>query len=120
MRVAVFSARRLLLKSSAPVSASHRLDVLIGLQRTPLTPDLAWRPERSDVDYSGRQVQDRVVECLGKGGAEFAFAVFVAGWKAEEIAEANGESKTEAQRVMRTTYNMLAADKHLHTMWREL
>lgn len=121
-RVAVYAARNAVLKASAPVSASHDLSVLKGLQRAPITdtvpvPSFAVSAYSA---YSAGQIREQVVRCLGQQGAEFAFAVLVEGWGTAEIAQANGVSESDVLHVVRNTRGMLARDERLQQFWKEM
>jgi len=118
-RVAIYAARRVLLKASAPVSASHRLDVLIGLYREPIEEDSAGYAIDTHDALFARQVRDRLVRCLGEDRAKFAFAMIVEGWGVREVAKANGVCSAEVRRELTDAQGLLSRDLDLHSLWKE-
>lgn len=117
---ATYGVRRLVLKASAPVSASHRLDVLKGLYRAgPLREDIADVAHNAERAYCARQVLDRLVRCLGEDGAQFALSMIVDEWNAQDVARANATSPTEVLREMMTLRGKLLSDSVLHQLWQE-
>lgn len=84
--VAMFAVRRLVHKASAPVSASHRTEVLIGVYRDPMeftgpdggvveNPALPSEPQTIETRMSAqdraRRVRERVIELVGVQEADF-------------------------------------------------
>lgn len=117
--VATYAVRRQVLKSSSPVSASHRLDVLVGLYRAPVREDNAGIADNAEHAYYARQVIDRVVRLLGEDGAKFAFAMIIDGWDAQDVAEVNNVPRQEVLQEVSYIRGALMADATLHALWRE-
>lgn len=118
-RVAVYAARRALLKASAPVSASHRLDVLVGLYRAPVQEDSAGIAKDAEHAFFARQVEDRLVRCLGADRAAFTISMIVEGWSVREVAEANNVTSKDVTQELARAQGMMRADSTLHLLWRE-
>lgn len=120
-RVAVYAARRTLLKASAPVSHEHDLTKLVGLYRAPLEDldqtHVAFDTERA---YDAKVIWQRLEDRLGAEGAKFAFAVFVEGWQPAEIAEASAVPVEDVYRYIHYTRRLLESDVVLHQFWKEI
>lgn len=119
-KVALYAARAVVLKSSSPVSATHDLRVLKGLYRAPLT-EVAHKESSSDSEsaYRARQIFDQVVLSIGKERADFAYALFVDGWKPQEIAQANGVSVSSVYAEVARIREALRSNEQLWNMWRD-
>lgn len=115
----VYATRRLVLKSSSPVSASHRLEVLKGLYRAPIFEDSAVVADNADSAVYARQVLDRLVECLGVDGARFALSMIVDEWNAQDVAVANGVQRADVLQEMLYLRGKLRSDEVLHQLWQE-
>jgi DNA-directed RNA polymerase specialized sigma subunit len=131
--VAMFAVRRLVHKASAPVSASHRTDVLIGVYRDALeltgseggtveNPALPREPQATETRMSAqdraRRVRARVVELVGANEAEFAFCVMTHEWRPREIAEESGVSVQVVYKMQRRISNVLIEDPVLYELWK--
>lgn len=121
-RAAFIAARRSVLKASAPVTAHYRLDVLIGLQRAPITEltESAYSAQGGDNAERAGRVLTRVVESLGEKEAALVVGAWVEGWTPEEIAEANGVEPRRVRFALRVLEGKLQRDPILRTMWKEL
>lgn len=132
--VAMYAVRRLVHKASAPVSASHRTDKLIGLYRTPVelegedggtyeNPALSDDVLNTEVGVTAqdrhRRVRERVVELVGAQAAEFAFTVMTHEWRPAEVAEANGVPIKMVYAAQRRIAGALIEDRRLYELWKE-
>ncbi len=117
---ATYGVRNLVLKSSAPVSASHDLSLLVGLHRAPLE---AWAGAEiaSNADHAlfARQVIDRVVQVLGEDSAAFLLSMILDEWNAQDVANANGVTREAVLRELMFARGKLRADPLLHQLWKE-
>lgn len=131
-----YAARKFVHKASAPVSASHRTEKLIGLYRAPLEfvgesgakydhPKLqeqarAVNPEESLAreELVGR-VRKRVVELVGAEAAAFAVYVMSHEWRPREAAEANGVPVRNVYVAQKQIAQVLRCDPQLRALWKE-
>lgn len=123
--VALYSARRLLLKSSAPVSTEHRMDNLVGLYRE-VVPDGDGSIEfhldsfeelvhRRDL---ARRVRERVLALVGAQCAHFALAVISDEVSPADVAAHNQVPATAVYEMQKAIKKVLEHDQVLNDLWR--
>jgi hypothetical protein len=133
--VAMFAVRRLVHKASAPVSASHRTEVLLGVHRDALeltSPDGSVRenpalptstPHTAETHMSkhdrASRVRLRVVELVGVQEADFAFCVMTHEWRPNEVAKSADVPVRVVYSMQRRIANVLIADRTLYELWKE-
>lgn len=127
-RVAEIAVKKALLKASAPVSAHHRPEVLMGLQRAPLSALEApgrpaehnpWADERLTREQFIRRVRQRLIELLGTDGASFALGVLGDEHTTHEVAQHHRLSSWDVRRAADRARARLASDPQLQELWTE-
>lgn len=133
--IAVRAIRRMLLKSSAPVTAHHRLNVLKGIVHTPLTitnhqgeererPELKAQDAPSDEIAQraqiSRQVHARMIKLVGADSVDFALGVLTGEFKPRDIAEYHRVDPKSVYRSARAIKRAIEEDRQLWKLWRDL
>ena len=137
-RVCILAIHRAVHKARAPVSASHRMDVLRGLRgvetirRSDEGDDGV--EERAEVARSSRvptpgvaveqhlraeRIRARIAALVGEGNVPFAVGVLGGEWKPREIAAQHALDVVEVYRARYAVARTLAQDAELRTLYEE-
>jgi DNA-directed RNA polymerase specialized sigma24 family protein len=117
---ALYSARRALLKASAPVSTSHDVNNLKGLSRADVMEiDGVIHVEPADFLQRRNEIHRAVVECLGDESADFAYAMLADGWHPNEVAAAHGYDPHDVYAAVGWVRSQLGSNDALCQMWSE-
>jgi hypothetical protein len=134
---ALYSARRLVHKLSAPVTHSHRVEKLRHLTRTTLMipgtnedgseasydrPELVEHDTPEAITHRvsvAAKVQARAFALLGVDGARFAFSVIGGEFCAKDIVAVHGGEASEVYAATAQLRAVLSNDQELYELWRE-
>lgn len=124
-RAAILATRTAVHKASAPVSASHQTENLLGLYRDTLdAPHVQLESGETVEELFGeyeraRRVRERVTVLVGEQAMEFALGVITDEWKPREVAQAWGVPAQRVYSEQQRLIGILAGDVELCELWRE-